>query len=131
MNEMQNSVQGVASSATKAAAAASTTAGEADTGKAVAEAALDAIQNLEATVCQTVDAFKELDSGTAKITAVLGVIRDIAEQTNLLALNAAIESARAGKQGRGFAVVADAVRALATRSHQATEEINDIIDVLL
>ncbi|MFB6463552.1 methyl-accepting chemotaxis protein [Bradyrhizobium tunisiense] len=58
-----------------------------------------------------------------KIGDVVALISQIAGQTNLLALNATIESARAGEAGRGFAVVASEVKALASQTAKATEEI--------
>jgi methyl-accepting chemotaxis protein len=55
------------------------------------------------------------------INDVARQISGVAKQTNLLSLNARIESARTGVAGEGFAVVANEVKALATRSSQATE----------
>ena len=65
-----------------------------------------------------------LANATQQIDEVVGFIRTIAGQTNLLALNATIEAARAGEAGRGFAVVASEVKALATQTAKATEEIS-------
>ena len=65
----------------------------------------------------------ELSSAAARIGDVVKLITAIAEQTNLLALNATIEAARAGDAGRGFAVVASEVKALASQTAKATDEI--------
>jgi methyl-accepting chemotaxis protein len=65
-----------------------------------------------------------LSGAAEKIGDVVKLITAIAGQTNLLALNATIEAARAGDAGKGFAVVASEVKALATQTAKATEEIS-------
>jgi methyl-accepting chemotaxis protein len=71
-----------------------------------------------------------LAQSAGRIDEVVGLIRSIAEQTNLLALNATIEAARAGHAGRGFSVVASEVKALATQTAKATEEISGQISAV-
>ncbi|HEV2558534.1 MAG TPA: methyl-accepting chemotaxis protein [Microvirga sp.] len=64
-----------------------------------------------------------LASAATRIGEVVRLIAEIASQTNLLALNATIEAARAGEAGKGFAVVASEVKALATQTARATDDI--------
>ncbi|HVJ54626.1 MAG TPA: cache domain-containing protein [Aliidongia sp.] len=65
----------------------------------------------------------ELNESAKRVGDIVALIGGIASQTNLLALNATIEAARAGEAGKGFAVVASEVKALATQTAKATEEI--------
>jgi methyl-accepting chemotaxis protein len=83
----------------------------------VATAAVREAESTRATMHALADAAQ-------KIGDVLKMIQAVAAQTNLLALNATIEAARAGEAGKGFAVVAGEVKALASQTATATEEIS-------
>jgi methyl-accepting chemotaxis protein len=130
INEMTTTMQEVASNASHAAESASEADGEAQNGRQVVSRTIDDIDTLSSELEKTAHTIHGLEQESDKIGTVLDVIKGISEQTNLLALNAAIEAARAGEQGRGFAVVADEVRALATRTQNSAQEIEEMISRL-
>ncbi len=129
-NEMSSSIQEVATATSSAATAANDASVEANGGTVQANKAVETLQQLRAAIDRGSSAVSEVQVESSNIGTVLDVIRSIAEQTNLLALNAAIEAARAGEAGRGFAVVADEVRTLASRTQEATAEIQSMIEKL-
>lgn len=88
-------------------------------------------QSAENETDQSVQIMAELGESIDKINSMTDLITGIAEQTNLLALNATIEAARAGEAGKGFAVVANEVKALATQTAKATEDIRGQISDIL
>ncbi len=130
LSEMSSTVQEVARNAATAAESAKMADDESSKGGVVVEQTIEVIHALTTEVANATNVIERLEKDSEGIGAILSVIRSIAEQTNLLALNAAIEAARAGEQGRGFAVVADEVRTLASRTQQATEEIQEMIQRL-
>jgi methyl-accepting chemotaxis protein len=120
----------IGASAGKTAQASVETEQQAQQGTLLTREAIGGIRDLVVEIERTAHSIERLDERSQNVSNVLEVIRGIAEQTNLLALNAAIEAARAGEMGRGFAVVADEVRKLATRSHESTRSIEDIVGQL-
>jgi methyl-accepting chemotaxis protein len=127
VNEMTTAVDEVARNAVATSEASRESDETAQHGRQQVIRTVESIGLLANDVTQTATEVERLAGQVRDISKVLDVIRSIAEQTNLLALNAAIEAARAGDAGRGFAVVADEVRALAHRTQQSTQEIEQMI----
>jgi len=127
VNEMTAAVEEVARNAVSTSEASKQSNHTARQGRDRVVETVTAIQAMTQDVQTTSNLVEGLAAQGRDIGKVLDVIRSIAEQTNLLALNAAIEAARAGEAGRGFAVVADEVRALAHRTAQSTQEIEQMV----
>lgn len=127
VNEMTAAVDEVARNAVATSEASRESDATAQQGRQQVIRTVDSINLLAGDVTTTATQVEQLAGQVRDISQVLEVIRSVAEQTNLLALNAAIEAARAGDAGRGFAVVADEVRALAHRTQQSTQEIEQMI----
>ena len=109
-------VAAVSVAAEDLAAAAAAIGAEVERTAAATDRAAAEVRAADATV-------QELAGTAQRISDVVTLISGVAGQTNLLALNATIEAVRAGEAGKGFAVVASEVKALATQTARATEEI--------
>jgi methyl-accepting chemotaxis protein len=118
--EVGNQASNVAAAAKQLVASANEIGRQVSEATLVAKAAVEEADKSDMLVAGLVGAAQ-------KIGDIVAFINGIASQTNLLALNATIEAARAGDAGKGFAVVASEVKALASQTSKATEEISSQI----
>ncbi|MEF8883370.1 MAG: extracellular solute-binding protein [Halapricum sp.] len=130
VEDLSATVEEVASSAEEVASAAEASAERAHSGGEAATAALDDLEEIEATTETTLESVETLADSVGDIEAIVDTIDDIAQQTHILALNASIEASRAGAEGAGFAVVADEVKSLAEETQTALDEIEAAIDAV-
>ncbi len=128
LNLINEQIQDISQASTTAEAMKQAMDDVVEQARAQYESARSGTQEILNVVQTTATAVRSLNTRTADISNIIGVITDITNQTNLLALNAAIEAARAGEHGRGFSVVADEVRNLAARTANSADEIRNMIE---
>ena len=119
--QVSANVQSVASAAEEMTSSVNEIGRQVTQSTGIAEEAVRQVEQTDAGI-------SELSRTAARIGDVLKLITSIAAQPTLLALNATIEAARAGDAGRGFAVVASEVKALASQTAKATEDIGQQIE---
>lgn len=130
VEELTASIQQIAEASGTASQLADTSMQAAETGMRSVGSVIGEMDQITQVVDQVSHRITGLSNASEQIREILDTINAIAKQTNLLALNATIEAARAGEHGKGFAVVANEVKALATQTAKATEDIGTRIDQL-
>ena len=81
-------------------------------------------------VAQLVSTIQVLKENSASIGSISDVINSISEETNILSLNARIEAARGQTDGKGFKVIAEEIGSLARQSKEATQDIQEKLNIL-
>lgn len=127
---MTSSIQAVAENARQAATVAHIASTAAETGGKAIDATVDNIVNLRKKVVETANKVKVLDDSSKRIAKVVALVHEISLKTSLLAINAGLEASRAGEEGEGFRVVSEQISKLAKQAVNATQEIEDVLEVI-
>jgi methyl-accepting chemotaxis protein len=127
MEEINLSIQHIASAAGEVTEQISEASSEALGGNEIAQSAVEQMRQVERASEQSLEQFQVMNERSQMIGEVVQGITEITKQIQMLSLNASIEAARAGEHGRGFAVVAGEVRKLSEQSQNATDQIRDFL----
>ncbi|MGL6341591.1 MAG: methyl-accepting chemotaxis protein, partial [Waterburya sp.] len=130
IDEINQSVDTVASYAQEAAQIARQGSIQAKEGDLAMDATVNSIEKIRTTVANTAKKVKQLAESSQEIAQIVEIISGISEKTNLLAFNASVEAARAGEHGEGFRIVAEEVRRLADRITDATKDIQQLVTAI-
>lgn len=126
--EQAGSIDGLVSNMTEITAQIQTSTVRCGSASELVDKATGYADEADTKMEQLLAATRNIDESSTKIVSIIKTIEDIAFQTNILALNASVEAAHAGDTGKGFSVVAEEVRSLASKSSEAVQTTNALIN---
>ncbi|MGZ5199604.1 MAG: methyl-accepting chemotaxis protein [Telluria sp.] len=121
-----SSLEQTASSMQELAATVNQTVDSAQAANRLAATATSVAQQGGSMVDQLMHTMESVKGSSRRVAELVTTIDALANETGTLALNAAVEAARAGEHGRDFAQVASEVRTLAQRAGAAAREIREL-----
>ncbi|MDI6877949.1 MAG: methyl-accepting chemotaxis protein [Desulfitobacteriaceae bacterium] len=127
MQELVHRIQDADKLAKSARSNSDATLQAAENGQRTVDETVQRMSHIRSQTLETEELMTSLADYSQQIETITQTITGLADQTNLLALNAAIEAARAGEAGRGFAVVAEEVRKLAEQSNHGAGEVAELV----
>lgn len=126
--EQAGSIDGLVSNVTEITSQIQTSTVRCGSASELVDKATGYAEEADTKMEQLLTATRNIDESSTQIISIIKTIEDIAFQTNILALNASVEAVHAGEMGKGFSVVAEEVRSLASRSTEAAQTTNNLIN---
>lgn len=121
--------RGAVNQASAVAETRQTVDGLASSASRIKEAASDVLDNAESTLTtseQAAGRIAALVQHTDRINELLEVIKDVANKSQILALNAALEGTRSGEAGKGFSLVASQMRRLSESTMATVKDVKSL-----
>ena len=126
LKQVPQIVQKISDELSESALSASESIGKAKNGTEIAQANLNAVNQLRKQIHESIKRIQKLSESSEEIGKVAKTVEDLAKRTSLVALNASIQAAELNEHGEGFIAVSEEVENLSKRANDTNKNISSL-----